>query len=343
MAYNSVRERDPLIDKETQRALERRLTEFLGIVMIACAALFSLIVFTYSPTDPGPLSASDLPIKNLLGKTGAAIASPLILIIGWGSWSLAPILLIWGLRFLFHVGSERAVGRLIFTPIAIALSSVYAASIVPINTWVHSFGMGGLFGDTVVGSLLTFIPISASDGILAITVTSLFLTIILNIFCSGFIGSEIKKIVEFLYSSSKITYSLLSLLIIKIISSINQKAFGKNSQGDLSGNLADAYGETFLPRAPNFTQASGLNFYNDNSDPNSPAEAPRIIKNGDNYPEESDGGNIFSNPRLSSKISAAINSRFQLGQNDPSQEFETHETKTSLNMLIKEKNDPRFC
>ena len=42
MAYNSVRERDPLIDKETQRALERRLTEFLGIVMIACAGLFHL-------------------------------------------------------------------------------------------------------------------------------------------------------------------------------------------------------------------------------------------------------------------------------------------------------------
>ena len=340
MAYNSVRERDPLIDKETQRALERRLTECLGIVMIACATLFSLIVFTYSSTDPGPLSASELPIENLLGKTGAAIASPLILIIGWGSWSLAPIFLIWGFRFLFHVGSERAVGRLIFTPIAIALSSVYAASIVPINTWEHSFGMGGLFGDTVVGSLLTFIPIPASDGILAITVTFLVLTIILNIFCSGFIGSEIKKIIEFLYNSSKITCSLLSLLIIKLISSINKKAFGKDSDRDLNRNLADAYEETFLPRAPNFTQDSGLNFYDDNSDPNFPAEPSRIIKNDVNYPEESDGANIFSNPRLSSKISAAINSRFQLGQNEPSQKFEKHETKTSLEMLAEEKNDP---
>ena len=340
MAYNSVRERDPLIDKETQRALERRLTECLGIVMIACATLFSLIVFTYSSTDPGPLSASELPIENLLGKTGAAIASPLILIIGWGSWSIAPILLIWGFRFLFHVGSERAVGRLIFTPIAIALSSVYAASIVPINTWEHSFGMGGLFGDTVVGSLLTFIPIPASDGILAITVTSLILTIILNIFCSGFIGSEIKKISEFLYSSSKITCSLLSLLIINLISSINKKAFGKDSQRNLNRNLADAYGETFLPRAPNFTQDSGLNFYDDNSDPNFPAEPSRIIKNGIDYPEESDGANIFSNPRLSSKISAAINSRFQLGQNEPSQKFKKHETKTSLEMLVEEKSDP---
>ncbi len=49
MAYNSVRERDPLIDKETQRALERRLTEFLGIVLVTCAVLFSLLIFSYSP------------------------------------------------------------------------------------------------------------------------------------------------------------------------------------------------------------------------------------------------------------------------------------------------------
>ena len=204
MAYNSVKERDPLIDKETQRVLERRLTELLGIVMIAGAALFSLIIVTYSPTDPGPLSVSDLPVKNLLGNTGAAIASPLILVIGWGSWSLVPILLIWGIRFILHIGSERAIGRLIFTPIAIALSSVYAASIVPIDTWLHSFGMGGLFGDTIVGSLLTFVPLSASDGILTITITSLVLTIILNIFCSGFIGSEIKKLLSFYITAQRL-------------------------------------------------------------------------------------------------------------------------------------------
>ena len=76
MTYNSVRERDPLIDKETQRALERRLTELLGIVMIGCAALFSLIIFTYSATDPGPLSASDLPVQNLLGSTCLLYTSP---------------------------------------------------------------------------------------------------------------------------------------------------------------------------------------------------------------------------------------------------------------------------
>ena len=316
MAYNSVRERDPLIDKETQRALERRLTELLGIVIILCAALFSVIIFTYSATDPGPLSASDLPVQNLLGNTGAAIASPLILVIGWGSWSLAPILLIWGFRFLLHIGSERAFGRLIFMPIAIALSSVYAASIVPINAWAHSFGMGGLFGDTIVGSLLSFIPLSSPDGILAITVTSLFLTIILNIFCSGFIGSEIKKIVEFLFSSSKITFSLLSIIFAKIVSYVIQKTDSKTGQIGLGGNAADPYEGSFVPRAPGFNQVNSPNLYNDGSNPNASPVAPRIFKQEGNYHEDGGSGDIFSNSRLSSKISAAISSRFQLDQED---------------------------
>ena len=342
MAYNSVRERDPLIDKETQRALERRLTELLGIVMIGCAALFSLIIFTYSATDPGPLSASDLPVQNLLGNTGAAIASPLILVIGWGSWSLAPILLIWGFRFLLHIGSERAFGRLIFVPIAISLSSVYAASIVPIKAWAHSFGMGGLFGDTIVGSLLSFIPLSSPDGILAITVTSLFLTIILNIFCSGFIGSEIKKIVEFLFSSSKITFSLLSIIFAKIVSYVAQKTHSKTGQIGLGGNVADPYEGSFVPRAPGFNQVNSPNMYNDGSDPNASPGAPRIFKQEGHYNEEGGSGDIFSNPRLSSKISAAISSRFQLDQEDLSQETETDDIFTSSNTFIEEKNASDF-
>ena len=249
MAYNSVRERDPLIDRETQRALERRLTEFLGITLITCAVLFSMLISTYSPTDPGPLSASDAPIQNVLGKTGAAIASPLILVIGWGSWSLVPILLIWGLRFLLHIGSDRAVGRLIFVPIAIALSSVYAASIVPIDKWIHSFGMGGLFGDTIVGSLLAFFPLSPSNGILTITLTSLLLTSILNIFCAGFTGLEIKKIIGFLYKSSTVTYLILRLISVKITSSIGRKFLSKNGNSGFHDNYSDDFVGEFAPTA----------------------------------------------------------------------------------------------
>ena len=342
MAYNSVRERDPLIDKETQRALERRLTEFLGIILITCAVLFSLLILTYSPTDPGPLSASDSHIQNMLGKPGAAIASPLILIIGWGSWSLAPILLIWGVRFLLHIGSERAVGRLIFVPIAIALSSVYAASIVPIDKWIHSFGMGGLFGDTIVGSLLAFFPLSPSNGILTITLTSLLLTSVLNIFCAGFTGSEIKKIIGFLYKSSTVTYSILRVISVKITSVIGRKFLSKNSYSGLHDNSTEAFEGSFVPKAPGLNRINTLRSQNQKSGNHSLADSSRILKTDENYYEESVDENIFSNPRLSSKIADVIKSRSNLSEINLSNETKTNDFQTSLSGYFEERGEPKF-
>ena len=342
MAYNSVRERDPLIDKETQRALERRLTEFLGIVLVTCAVLFSLLIFSYSPTDPGPLSASDTPVQNMLGKTGAAIASPLILVIGWGSWSLVPILLIWGLRLLLHIGSERAVGRLIFVPIAIGLSSVYAASIVPIDKWIHSFGMGGLFGDTIVGSLLAFLPLSPSNGILTITLASLLLTLVLNIFCAGFTGLEIKKIIGFLFKSSAVTYSILRVISVKIISSTDWKFLNKNSSSGFRDNYTGDFEGSFVPKAPGFNQLNTSRSPNENGEYHPSTEALRIIKKDENYNEESVNENIFSNPRLSSKITAVVNSRSYQSETKLSDEIERAGFQTGFEDYSDEQGEPEL-
>ena len=66
-------------------------------------------------------------------------------------WGLEPGA--WGLRLVLHRGAERAVGRLIFAPIWIAVLSLYAASLTPGAEWAqtHSFGLGGLFGDMMMG------------------------------------------------------------------------------------------------------------------------------------------------------------------------------------------------
>jgi S-DNA-T family DNA segregation ATPase FtsK/SpoIIIE len=97
-----------------------------------------------------------------------------------------------------------------------------------------------------------------------------------------------------------------------------------------------------VPRAPGFGQVSSLNLNDGGSDPNSLTDAPRIFKQSDNFYKESDSGNIFSNPRLNSKISAAVNSRFKLDKTDLTQEFETEEVTTNTNILITEKNDSDF-
>ena len=210
MTYHHARGRDPLIDSKTQETLQRRGAELMGLVLIAFSVVIGLILFSYSPTDPGLASASDIPVQNWLGTFGANVASPLMLILGLGAWSFAIMLFTWGIRFFLHKGSDRATTRLVFAPIAIALFSIYAASLVPAAAWTHNFGMGGLFGDTVVGSLLSFLPVSPGVGITLVLLTSFGAMVALGLFVLGFDKEELRTIARFLYIGVVMSYAALA-------------------------------------------------------------------------------------------------------------------------------------
>src|SRR5690606_31765529 len=158
MASYQARQRDPLLDQTMQAALERRGKELLGLILLALGAIVALIVVSYSPDDPSWLAATDAPARNLLGRFGAAIASPLCVIIGHGAWAVALVPAVWGIRLVTHRGEDRAISRAIFAPIAVAAISAYASTHAAPAGWVHSFGLGGLFGDTVLGALLGILP-----------------------------------------------------------------------------------------------------------------------------------------------------------------------------------------
>ncbi len=164
MAFQT-RHRDPLFDAETQAALERRAQEVMGAGLLAAGAVLVLALGSYTPTDPSFLGTSSEPPANLLGHVGAHLAAPLYVILGAGSWALAVVALAWGLRFVLHRGSERALTRLIFMPLAVALAAVYAATLVPGPGWTHSFGLGGLFGDTALGVLVGVLPVAPGLGL----------------------------------------------------------------------------------------------------------------------------------------------------------------------------------
>jgi len=213
MAYHQARGRDPLIDSSVKETLERRGVELLGIAMMIIGVVSALIIYSYSPSDPGPFSASDAPVQNLLGIMGATIASPLFLILGWGSWSLVALFLVWGVRMTLHRGSERATSRTIFAPIGVALVAIYAATLVPDETWTHSFGLGGLFGDTVVGFLLTAVPINAKIAIVLLSLLSAILMMIVGAFVLGFDKKELRTIARFLYFSLVMSYAHILTLV----------------------------------------------------------------------------------------------------------------------------------
>ena len=137
----------------------------LGLVLLGLGVALAALMLSYTPDDPNWMAATDTAPQNLLGRAGASVAALLMMIVGYGALVLPIASLVWGVRFLLHAGADRALPRVFFLPIVLALASIYAASHVPPQEWTHSFGLGGLFGDTVLGAVLNALPISAQAGL----------------------------------------------------------------------------------------------------------------------------------------------------------------------------------
>ncbi|MEZ5776790.1 MAG: DNA translocase FtsK 4TM domain-containing protein [Paracoccaceae bacterium] len=213
MASYQARQRDPLLDQNIQAALERRGKELLGAGLIVLAVLTAMMLASYSPDDPSWLAATDEPARNLLGRFGAAIASPLFVIAGQGSWGIALIFATWGVRLMTHAGEERALGRVIFAPIAVALMSVYASTHVAGTGWDHSFGLGGLFGDTVLGAILGVAPVSATFGLKMMSLLVSVAALSATLFVLGFNRRELAVIARFLLVGTIVAYDWLMRMI----------------------------------------------------------------------------------------------------------------------------------
>jgi S-DNA-T family DNA segregation ATPase FtsK/SpoIIIE len=103
--------------------------------------------------------------------------------------------------------------RLLFAPLAVALASVYASSHVPLSEWTHSFGLGGLFGDTVLGAILGVVPVSAVFG-LKLMAFAVFLGLLaLSVFVLGFSREELRTGARYAFVGVILTYAGLAKLL----------------------------------------------------------------------------------------------------------------------------------
>jgi S-DNA-T family DNA segregation ATPase FtsK/SpoIIIE len=211
MAFQA-RPRDPFLDSDMQAAIEKRGKELFGFFLLAIGVLFTLMLLSYVPEDPSWLSATDEPAQNYLGRFGASIASPLFIIVGFGAWAVPFVMVVWGLRFMMHLGADRAVSRLIFAPLAIAAASVYASTHLPVTEWTHSFGLGGLFGDTVLGAILGVVPISATFGLKVLAFIMFLCLLALSLFVLGFNRTELQGALRFMLIGIILTYANIARL-----------------------------------------------------------------------------------------------------------------------------------
>ncbi len=206
MAYQ-VKTRDPIFDSTTQALLEQRGKELIGVALVLVALVLALAIGSYSPDDPGWLSATQGASHNLLGGVGAAIASPLAVILGKGAWATVIAFAAWGLRFILHHGDDRVMSRAIFVPIAVALAAAYASTLVPGPGWSHTFGLGGLFGDTVLGAVLGVLPVDPAFGIKFMSLIVGLMVLAVGGFSIGVTFAELRRFGRFLLTGVVLTYA----------------------------------------------------------------------------------------------------------------------------------------
>ncbi|WBU53216.1 DNA translocase FtsK [Paracoccus sp. SCSIO 75233] len=214
MASWQAKQRDPLFDQNTQAALERRGKELIGAGLIVLAAMLSLILWSWSPDDPSFLAATDQPPENLLGRFGAYVAAPLMMIAGYGVWGLVLGALVWGLRLMLHKGEERLM-RGLFLPIAVALGSVYCASLVPPAGWQENFGLGGHFGDMMMGGLMNMLPFGPAASLKFGALLMALAALAFYGFVLGFDLEELQRLRNWLFVGLVTAYAILLNLLGK--------------------------------------------------------------------------------------------------------------------------------
>ena len=106
-------------------------------------------------------------------------------------------------------------GRLVFAPIAVAMGAIYAATLAPGSEWLqtHSFGLGGLFGDTVMGAILTILPIGSTFTVKLMSLLMGAAILVFGAFVLGFTKAELHRLGRFLLLGVIMTYALLMTVL----------------------------------------------------------------------------------------------------------------------------------
>ncbi|MEA2970906.1 MAG: segregation ATPase FtsK/SpoIIIE, family [Alphaproteobacteria bacterium] len=135
------------IPEALRDALRRRLRELGGLALLLVATLLALALATWSVHDPSLSHATNAPVRNVLGVSGAIVADLLIQLLGVAALALVLPIAIWGWRLATHRPLQRERVRLAFCVLAILLAAACTAALPRTPAWPLPVGLGGVIGD----------------------------------------------------------------------------------------------------------------------------------------------------------------------------------------------------
>src|SRR2546421_7277497 len=113
---------------ETARdILRRRLRELAGLALILIALLLAIALATWSVQDPSLSHATNAPVRNMLGLTGAIGADLLMQLFGIATIALLFPVAAWGWRLVTHRALTRERTRLVLWIGALLIAASFAS------------------------------------------------------------------------------------------------------------------------------------------------------------------------------------------------------------------------
>jgi DNA segregation ATPase FtsK/SpoIIIE, S-DNA-T family len=134
-----------------REGLSRRMNDLIAIGLIAGAAGLGLSLATWSVRDPSLSHATNGKAHNLLGYPGAIVADLGMQLFGIGCIALVLGLMLIGIRMLVvrQEGGLRL--RAILVLVSLFFASGFASALPPAQRWPLPSGLGGAFGDALLG------------------------------------------------------------------------------------------------------------------------------------------------------------------------------------------------
>lgn len=153
-------------------AIRRRLGECGGVALITLAVVMAAALATWSVQDPSLSHATDAPVRNLLGTTGAVGSDLVMQLLGLASTVLVLPVAVWGWRIASHRSFDREWLRLLLWIVGTVLASAFASCLPKTATWPLPTGLGGVIGDALLVLPTAILgPLSATSLLVMAIVT----------------------------------------------------------------------------------------------------------------------------------------------------------------------------
>jgi S-DNA-T family DNA segregation ATPase FtsK/SpoIIIE len=140
----------PFLSDDFHAAIRRRLRELGGLVVFAGVGIAVFALATWSVNDPSLSYATNAPVRNLLGVTGAIAADLAMQLLGVATVAVILPPAFWGWRFFTHRILDRLHWRVVAWIGGVMLSAAFASCLTRPPQWPLPTGIGGVAGDALL-------------------------------------------------------------------------------------------------------------------------------------------------------------------------------------------------